>query len=159
MTDRPDIEFVRLSDIPRAEINAHMTDPRVGRHLPLLAGRWDQAACDAFLAAKQACWDRDGLGHWAILCDGTYAGWGGFQKEDGEWDFGLVLKPSHFGLGARIARKALAFARADERIPYVTLLLAPSRRNLRGLDRLGARPVGEAVHEGQRFLKFQLDTA
>ena len=53
------------------------------------------------VAAKEACWRRDGLGHWAILANGAYAGWGGFQKEGEDWDFGLVLSPGFFGLGQR----------------------------------------------------------
>jgi hypothetical protein len=101
---------------------------------------------------------RDGLGHWAILSGGRYVGWGGFQKEGDEWDFGLVLQPDAFGLGARISRQALAFARADDRIPYVTFLLPPSRRNLGALERIGARQVGEIDYDGSRFLKFRLDT-
>lgn len=154
----PEIAFVRLTEIDSGEIMAHMSDPRVAEHMPLLTGPWDRAACYAFVAAKEACWMRDGLGHWAILADGAYVGWGGFQKEGDEWDFGLVLKPERFGLGARVTRNALAFARYDERIPFVTFLLPPSRNNLGALDRLGARFVGEVDYEGRTFRKFRLDT-
>ncbi|PCJ07534.1 MAG: hypothetical protein COB16_10240 [Rhodobacteraceae bacterium] len=77
-----------------------MSDARVAEHMPLFTFKWNMAALDKFLAAKQACWNRDGFGHWAILCNETYVGWGGFQKEGDEWDFGLAHKPSCFGLGA-----------------------------------------------------------
>ncbi|WP_346908489.1 GNAT family N-acetyltransferase [uncultured Roseibium sp.] len=153
-----EIDFVRLTDVSPDEIIAHMSDPRVGEHMPLLKGAWDRQACDAFILAKEACWQRDGLGHWAILCNGVYAGWGGFQREGDEWDFGLVLPPGSFGLGARITAKALAFARDDERIPFVTFLLPPSRRHLRWLDRLGAVFVGDVDYDGSSFLKYRLDT-
>lgn len=155
----PEIAFARLPEIDLDAIEAHMSDPRIAAHLPLLKGRWDRPACEAFVEAKEACWRRDGLGHWAILADGVYAGWGGFQKEGEEWDFGLVLRPECFGLGARIARQAIAFARADARILHVTFLLLPSRRHLGALRRLGARFVGEVDYEGSGFLKFRLDTA
>jgi len=135
-----------------------MSDPRVAEHMPLLTFKWDRQKLAEFVSAKEARWRHDGLGHWAILCDGDYVGWGGFQKEGNEWDFGLVLKPDSFGLGVRIARKAIEFARADDRIPFVTFLLPPSRKNLRGLARLGARFLGEVEHEGARFLKYRLDT-
>ena len=160
MTAKSEIEisFVRLPDIDPAEIIAHMSDPRVGEHMPLLTAAWDEAGCTAFIRKKEDHWRRDGLGHWAILCNGSYAGWGGFQKEDGEWDFGLVLKPEHFGLGARIAAKALAFARADKRISSVTFLLPPSRTKLGALKRLGALYVGDVDYDGERFLKFRLET-
>ena len=135
-----------------------MSDPRMAEHMPLLTFKWDERRLAEFIRAKEDCWRRDGLGHWAILGDGVYLGWGGFQKEGAEWDFGLVLKPECFGLGPRIAKKALAFAKEDPRIPFVTFLLPPSRKRLRGLVRLGARFVGEVEHEGSTFLKYRLDT-
>ncbi|MGD8843622.1 MAG: GNAT family N-acetyltransferase [Gammaproteobacteria bacterium] len=151
------ITFARLPDIPLGEIIAHMSDPRVGEHMPLLTFQWDHDAVTRFIAAKEACWHRDGLGHWAILCDGRYVGWGGFQKEGEEWDYGLVLKPERFGLGTLITRKAIEFALADERILFVTFLLPPSRRKLGALARLGATFVDEIEHAGARFLKYRLD--
>lgn len=150
--------FVRLPEVPRHELIAHMSDSRLAAHMPLLAGRWDAERADEFVAAKEACWTCDGLGHWGILADGAYVGWGGFQKEGDEWDFGLVLRPSCFGLGLRITRLALAFAIADERIPYVTFLLPPSRKSRGALARLGAAFVAEVEYQGARFLKYHLDT-
>ncbi|MEQ9692149.1 MAG: GNAT family N-acetyltransferase [Bauldia litoralis] len=152
------ISFARLTSVPMDEIVAHMSDPRVAEHMPLLTSAWDRQAAVDFVAAKEACWKRDGLGHWAILCDGVYVGWGGFQKEGDEWDFGLVLKPEHFGLGGRISRRAIAFAVADERIPFVTFLLPLSRKNLGALARLGATFVEEVVYQGARFRKYRLET-
>lgn len=155
---KDEITFARLSQIAPAEIAAQMSDPRVAAHMPLLTSAWDAAMAADFIASKEACWARDGLGHWAFLSGGRYVGWGGFQKEDDGWDFGLVLKPDAFGLGARITRKALAFARADDRIPFVTFLLPPSRRHLGALERLGARQVGRIAQDGAEFLKFRLET-
>ena len=74
------ITIARLRDIPPGEIIAHMSDPRVARHMPLLTFQWDNDAVTRFVAAKEACWHRDGLGHWAMLCDDSYVGWGGFQS-------------------------------------------------------------------------------
>jgi hypothetical protein len=152
------IIFARLPDIPADEIVAHMSDPRVAEHMPLLTFKWDRQRLAEFVSAKEECWRRDGLGHWAILCDDEYVGWGGFQKEGDEWDFGLVLKPVCFGLGLRITRKAIDFAKANKRIPFVTFLLPPSRTHLGALTRLGARFVGEVEHDGAQFLKYRLDT-
>lgn len=152
------LTFARLSDISPDEIAAHMSDPRVAEHMPLLKSDWGQHTLADFIATKEACWRRDGLGHWAILCDGVYAGWGGFQKEGEEWDFGLVLKPDFFGLGMRITRKAIEFALDDERLLFVTFLLPPSRTHLGGLARLGARFVGEVEYDGAKFLKYRLNT-
>ncbi len=153
------ITFARLTDVELAEIADHMSDPRVAEHMPLLTSAWDVSIAAGFVAKKEECWARDGLGHWAFLVDGTYVGWGGFQKEDEAWDFGLVLRPDSFGLGRRIAMKAIDFAMADDRIPFVTFLLPPSRKNLGALGRLGAKPVGQIEYDGEKFLKFRLETA
>ncbi len=152
------IAFARLPAIPLAEILAHMADPRVTVHMPLAAGAWDPERCAALVAAKEACWQRDGLGHWAILHHGTYAGWGGFQKEGDDWDFGLVLRPACFGLGPAVMRRALAFARGDSRIPHVTLLLPLSRGTPPPLRRLGARCLGTVDYGGHRFRQYRLET-
>ena len=124
------IRFARLRDMPLSDIQAHMRHPRLAEHLPLLTGRWDLDQCEALVEAKEACWARDGLGHWAFMAGGTYVGWGGFQKEGEDWDFGLVLHPDHFGLGLAITRKARAFARDNARLDAITFLLPPSRRHI-----------------------------
>lgn len=152
------VTFARLSEISPDEIIAHMSDPRVGEHMPLLRSNWDRDAVDRFVAAKEECWRRDGLGHWAIMYHGSYVGWGGFQKEGDEWDYGLVLKPANFGLGALISRKAINYAIADKRISYVTFLLPPSRKNRRALARLGAQFVCTIEYDGTIFRKYRLDT-
>ncbi|NKB16744.1 MAG: GNAT family N-acetyltransferase [Sphingomonadales bacterium] len=159
MTKRDaDIRFARLTEVSPEEILAHMSDARVAKHMPLLTRPWDERVVAEFIAAKESFWRRDGLGHWAILRDDAYVGWGGFQKEGDEWDFGIVLKLEYFGLGSRIARMALRFASADDRIPFVTLLLPPSRQNLGALCRLGATFVGETDYGGAAFLKFRIET-
>jgi RimJ/RimL family protein N-acetyltransferase len=154
-----EITFARLPDVEPAEILAHMSDPRVAEHMPLIKFDWDAEVVEKFVVHKEASWRRDGLGHWAILSNGKYVGWGGFQKEGDEWDYGLVLRPDAFGLGARISRKAIQFAKDDERIPYVTFLLPPSRKHLGALGRMGAEHVGEIDYDGETFLRFRLRTA
>ena len=155
---KDEIAFVRLREIAPAEIAAHMSDPRVAEHMPLLTFRWDSQVAADFVAEKEERWAQDGLGHWAFLANDRYVGWGGFQKEGDEWDFGLVLRPDAFGLGVRISKKAIAFAIADDRIPFVTFLLPPTRKNLGALQRLGARHIGEIAYDGAPFRKFRLET-
>ncbi|WP_306045969.1 GNAT family N-acetyltransferase [Nioella sp. MMSF_3534] len=157
-TPADDIRFLRMTEVSPEAILAHMRHPRLADHMPLLTFEWTPDRVADFIAAKDAMWQRDGLGHWAFEAGGSYVGWGGFQKEGEEWDFGLVLRPERFGLGVRIARKALDFARQDPRIPFVTFLLPPSRRHLGALDRLGARELGRVDHAGKTFRKFRLET-
>jgi len=94
-----DITFTRLPTIDPSEIAAHMSDPRVAEHMPLLTFAWTEAEVAKFVADKEERWRRDGLGYWAIRVNGDYVGWGSFQKAGDEWDFGLVLRPTAFGLG------------------------------------------------------------
>ncbi|WP_299847015.1 GNAT family N-acetyltransferase [uncultured Roseovarius sp.] len=152
------ISFARLQTVDARDIITHMSDPRVAAHMPLLTSAWDDATVAKFLTTKEAYWQRDGLGHWAILANTEYVGWGGFQKEGDEWDYGLVLKPKAFGLGTQISRKAIEFAIADQRIPFVTFLLPPSRKKLGALRRFGAEFVGEVEYDGKAFLKYRLET-
>jgi len=147
-----------LSKIESSEIIAHMSEPRIAEHMPLLKFEWNEASVVSFIATKEKCWSRDGLGHWAILFNDKYVGWGGFQKEGEEWDFGLVLRTNSFGLGTRILKKAIEFAVLDQRIPFVTFLLPPSRKKLGALERLGANFVTEVEYAGEKFLKYRLET-
>lgn len=153
------LSCVRLTEVPLDRLVSHMSDPRVARHMPLLTQPWTRTDAAAFVRAKEDCWRRDDLGHCAILQGGDYIGWGGFQKQGEDWDFGLVLVPEAFGLGDRITRAFVAAARENPRIPHVTFLLPPSRRNLGGLRRLGAVALGEVVHAGAVFRKFRVDTS
>lgn len=78
------ITFARRPSVAPDDIVAHMSQPRVAEHMPLLTFKWDAQAVADFVATKEACWQRDGLGHWASLCDGAYVSWGGFQNEGDE---------------------------------------------------------------------------
>ncbi|MBE1292198.1 MAG: hypothetical protein GJ677_06875 [Rhodobacteraceae bacterium] len=131
-----------------------MADARVAAHLPLLDGAFD---VEAFLQVKAQRWAEDGLGHWAIWQGDIFLGWGGFEKEGDVWDFGLVLVPAAFGKGLEITRQALAFAAEDARIETVQFLLAPTRRSVKALARMGAKEVGEVRYGGQTFRRFLLD--
>ena len=67
--------------------------------------------------------------------------------------FATVSVKSHFAKA-----EAIEFAIADERIPYVTFLLPPSRKNLGALKRIGSIFVDEIDYEGEKFLKYRLET-
>lgn len=150
------IEFARLSLVKPADITAHMSDPRMAEHMPLLGPDWSDEMTAAFIAKKEQHWEDEGLGHWAFLYEGAYVGWGGFEKIGDEWDFGLVLKPDAFGLGVKIARKVVAFAQQDERIESIIFLLPPTRKKLGALKRLGAVYEESVEYGGAEFRKYRL---
>lgn len=151
----PVIGFARLPEIDPLVLLQHMTDQRIARHLPLLGTGWDEKRIATFVRDKESCWERDGLGHWAILIDQAYAGWGGFQKEGDDWDFGLVLRPECFTLGRLIFEHALDWLSAHRDIAEVTFLL-PLSRSRRAPETLGARFCGEVVHAGTAFTKWSI---
>ncbi len=146
---------MRLTDIDPDVILAHLRDPRIAQHLPLLPANPDAALVKQMIETKEECWERDRLGHWAILHDGEYVGWGGFQRELDEWDFGLVLRPEFFQQGKAIALQAFEWARRHTGIEEVTFLL-PLSRSKRALLRLGARPLGISEHADIPFRKWRL---
>ena len=152
------LRFGRLTEVSTKDLVAHMGDPRISAHMPLLTGTWDAPRIRDFVTAKEVRWKEDGLGHWAFFKGENYVGWGGFELEDNEWDFGLVLRPDFFGLGPAITREALRFATARPDMPYVTCLLPPSRRKLGALKRFGAVELGLVTYAGERFRKFQVVT-
>ena len=158
---KPTITFKRLTEASLENIVTHMSEPHLIKHMPLSDPEiiWDEKRAKEFVDDKETYWDKDGLGHWAFFYNGRYVGWGGFQKEGFEWDFGLVLKREHFGLGIHITHKALDFAIKHKRISSVTFLLPPSRKNLGGLERLGAVFVEEVKYADVTFLKYRLQTA
>ncbi len=72
ITSTCELTFARLPDISPDQIMAHMSDACVTPHMPLLTVEWNRNSVTEFVATKERCWDRDGLGHWTILCDGIY---------------------------------------------------------------------------------------
>lgn len=46
------VTFARLPDISADEIIAHMSDPRVAEHMPLLTFKWDYEVVTKFQAPE-----------------------------------------------------------------------------------------------------------
>lgn len=151
-----EITFHRFADISAGRWLALLTHPEVRRHMPLAGEGWDEASAASWAAAKDGQWQENGYGPWAIRIGGSFAGWGGFQKEGEEVDLGLVMLPEFWGYGAAIFAQMLTRGR-DMRLSPITILLPPSRTRMKGLARLGFTPAGELDYAGHRFLKFRLE--
>lgn len=151
----PPIELVRLTEVPPADVRELLNEPRNSRHMPLAATFGDEQTVD-WIRAKDAQWEANGYGPWAVLVAGEFAGWGGFEREDDGADFGLVLLPRHWGLGARITRLALERGFADLGIEQVTIALPYTRSPERVVARLGFVPDGEVSYGGASFRRFRL---
>lgn len=150
-----DIAFVRLTEVDQGEVLALLNEPRNTRHMPL-SDTFDAHTARAWVAAKNAQWDEHGYGPWAILVDGAFAGWGGFQHEPNGADFALVLAPAHWGHGAQIIRAALAIGFTDLELDAVLVALPHTRNPDRVVRRFGFLPDGEVDYAGATFRQYRL---
>jgi RimJ/RimL family protein N-acetyltransferase len=149
-------EFRPLSSIAPATWLTLLNDHDVHRHMPLAGDNWTEQAAGDWAAAKDAQWHQNGFGPWAVLVDGAFAGWGGFQKEDADVDFALVLLPAFWGHGRALHDAMLTKGFAELGFTSITIMLPPSRVRLKSLARAGYRPDSELEYAGHRFLKFRL---
>ncbi len=153
------IEFRRLTEVTQSDLIALMTHPRVRQQMPLLQAGFTEEDCEAFVAVKERLWSEHGYGPWAFFIDGTFAGWGGLQPENGEADLGLVLHPHYWGVGKTLYNKIIERAFEDMGLETFTVLLPPTRTRIKGLLRLGFVEDGELMVEGERFMRFRLNRA
>ena len=149
------IEFVRLTEVPLADVVALLNEPRNSRHMPLASTFTEQSASE-WVSAKDAQWERNGYGPWAVLVDGGFAGWGGFQREDNGADYALVLSPGYWGHGARITRAALDRGFAELGLDQVIIALPYTRTPDGVVARFGFVPDGEVSYGGATFRQYRL---
>lgn len=151
------VRFQHLSEIDLHDILLLMNDPLVRRHMPLLEGDFDSAACRDFVRDKESLWRKHGYGPWAFVIGDRFIGWGGLQPEAGEPDLGIVLLPSYWGLGEPICREILRRGFEEMGFEAITLLLPASRTRWRGVHRLGFVADGSVELQGEAFRRFRLD--
>ena len=155
MSVTPRIDFVRLSAVAIGEVLELLNEPRNARHMPL-AGMFTEESAREWVAAKDGQWERHGYGPWAVLLDGAFAGWGGFQREESGADFALVLAPRHWGHGADVTRAALARGFDQIGLAEVLIALPFSRSPERVVARFGFEPAGRVSYGGATFRQYRL---
>lgn len=151
-----DITFVPLSDVAEGDIVALMTNPEVGKQMPLLAGGFSKETCRAFLDAKKRMWEERGYGPWAFLIKGEFAGWGGLQPEHDDADFALVLHPRFWGWGRKIFAKIRDQAFGEMGLKSFTILFPPSRLNAKAITRIGFEKEGQLMIDSAEFVRYRL---
>ena len=158
--DRPSVQiaFARLPDIPLAQVTALLNEPRNARHMPL-SGTFTEDSARDWVQAKDAQWDEHGYGPWAVLVEGNFAGWAGFQHEENGADFALVLLPRHWGRGGAITRAALDQGFAELGLDAVIIALPFTRSPDRVVARFGFVPDGEVAYGGSSFRQYRLTRA
>lgn len=150
------IEFKRLTDVKKSEIIELMNNPLVRRQMPLTWDNFGERDCDEFVAAKERLWSKHGYGPWAFFVEGKFVGWGGLQPENGEADLGLVLHPTHWGIGKTLYKEIIGRAFGEMGFEAVTVLLPPTRTRIKGLLRLGFEEDGELTIGDERFIRYRL---
>ena len=150
------LEFKHLKDIDCSEIIGLNTHPLVMRQMPLSDDKFGEDECRDWVAGKEQQWEEYGYGPWAFLIDGKFAGWGGFQYENGDADLGLVLHPDYWGAGKMIYNEIIQRGFDEMGFTSVTILFPPTRTRIQGILKLGFRPDGEVEVSGTRFLRYRL---
>ncbi|WP_404460830.1 GNAT family N-acetyltransferase [Providencia rettgeri] len=153
------IQFLRLPQIPTAEIIALNTHPLVLKHMPLGDALFDEAFCRNWVAGKEQHWSQYGYGVWAFVIDGQFAGWGGLQNENGDAGLALVLHPVFWGEGKRIAVQMIQKAFSSLNIDSLTIHLPLTRLKLAALLRYGFVEDGLVDFDGVPFKRFRLKKA
>lgn len=150
------LEQKAMQDIPVDDWLEVLNHPALKRHMPLANERFDAGSCEAWLAAKAAFWETHGYGPVALVWDGRFVGWGGFQPEANDVDLSLVLLPEHWGLGPRIVKHLIAEGFQRFHFPSITIALPYSRKHFRALERLGFVRDGEVVFGATAFMRFRM---
>ena len=154
-----EIDFVRLTAVDVDLVVAVLNEPRNARHMPLVGEPFTRETAANWVAAKDGQWETNGYGPWAVLVDGSFAGWGGFQAEDNGADFALVLLPRFWGHGEDIARSALTRGFTELALEEVLIALPYTRKPDRVVARFGFVPAGDVCYGGVTFRQYRLTKA
>jgi len=150
------LEFKSLSEVDKTDIINLMNNELVRRQMPLLKGEFTEASCDRFIASKERLWAEHGYGPWAFIIEGTFAGWGGLQPEEGEVDLALVLHPDFWGTGKALYKEIIRRAFEEMNMESVTVLFPPSRIRIQGFLRLSFKE-DKVINMGKEtFIRYRL---
>lgn len=150
------ISFTSLFEVDKATLIELMNNPQIGIHLPLLSGKFTENDCDRFLKSKKKIWDKYGYGPYAITINNEFAGWGGFQPEDIDVDFALILHPNFWGWGLKLFKHFQKIAFEEMGLKAITVLLPPSRLNTIVISRLGFYFCSKITIDDKEFMKYRL---
>ncbi len=155
MARKPTFDFVRLTEVPLSAVVTLLNEPRNTRHMPL-SGEFSEESAADWVKGKDAQWDAHGYGPWAVVVDGEFGGWCGFQHEENGADFAVVLLPQRWGIGAEITRAALNQGFQEFGLAEVIIALPFTRNPTRVVARFGFVPDGEVSYGGASFRQYRL---
>ena len=149
--------FKPMSQIPVPDWLELLNHPLVKRHMPLATEDFTASSCRSWIEGKERLWQTLGYGPQAILHQGEFIGWGGFQPDGEDIDLGLVLHPKHWGLGIAIFKTFLRQGFETHHFHSIVIALPESRTRTRALTRIGFQQDGDVHAGGVLFHRWRLE--
>lgn len=150
------LKYPDLRDVDTAELAALLNRPRTRQHLiehPL----FDAARVSAWIDDKLSVDATPGCRVRAVAVGGCLAGWCGIQRDGEAHELAIVLDEAWWGLGPRVFRELMGWAR-EMGLRTVLIRLLQTRPAYRFLGRQ-ARRVYASEWQGQRFTTYELPVA
>jgi ribosomal-protein-alanine N-acetyltransferase len=148
-----EIVLRRMQEIETEAWVAMMNHPKLAKHLPLLRTPFTLEDAKEFVLIKESYWETHGYGPWALLNQNKLMGWGGFQPCQEQAELALVLQPNWWGWGKECLQKFIEH-NSYSRLTQLIVRLPNSRKNLRGMERLGFQQQGVTFIDGNLFFQF-----
>ncbi|KTD62160.1 GNAT family N-acetyltransferase [Legionella spiritensis] len=149
------LEKKRLKLVDKNLIIELLNNPIVQRHMPLSSQGFDEKQYNTFIASKEDIWEKHGFGPWAYFIDGNFAGWGGIQPDEENFELALVLSPAYWGYGKKIYKDMIEEAFHKLNLDSVTILFPPSRTRIKGILKAGFVEEDKVNINGENFIRFR----
>jgi len=104
------IEYTTLNQVVPDQLISLLNKQRVRSHL-MRHQLFDRKSIQSWLKGKIEMDATPGCRVRAIVVDGQCIGWCGIQHDNGEYEIAVILDDSHWGLGRKIFRDLMAWAK------------------------------------------------
>lgn len=147
------IEYRALNQIDPDQLLSLLNKERVRSHL-MKHQLFDRESLQSWLKGKIEMDATRGCRVRAIVVDDQCVGWCGLQHDNGEYEIAVVLDDSHWGLGRKIFRDLMAWAK-DLGHQTVSIHFFHTRPEYKFLRKI-ARSVHESHIMDNKFTTYRL---
>lgn len=151
-----DITKRKLSFVDKEFFIQLFNNPLIKRHMPLLTENFDDKQYNAFIASKDAIWEKFGFGPLAYYINNDFAGWGGLQPDEDDFELALVLSPKYWGYGRYLYHDLIKEAFDKLNLASVTILFPLSRTRIKWIFKIGFVEETKVIIEDKIFIRFRL---
>lgn len=147
------IEYVKLDEVNPAEFVPLLNKQKIREHL-IDHHLFDEVTVKAWLEGKVEVDSCQGCKVRAIFIDKKLAGWCGIQLENEKYEIAIVIDDSYSGLGKKIFREIMVWAKAlGHKTVFIHLLYSrPEYKFLRKI----AKNVYVSELMGSKFTTYEL---